>query len=137
MRKISDTNHEETLNKDIEDSVFDAIMDGKRQSMTGFLFDENGVFVPVMKPAGSNELVLSSKDKDQLSRSPAFFRKKKQNVSTFKTFIVEDDKKGSEGKRSLAYRHVNTHVHSCTYTHIRTRVHTRTRTHPLYTCIHM
>ena len=89
----------------IDHKVFESIMSGKRQSMSGFCFDETGVFVPMVKvhTSGSREsLTTSGKEKEKLmSRSPALFRKKKRNVaqsvSTFRTY-VEEDRKSTEGR---------------------------------------
>ena len=76
--------------------------------MSGFRFDECGVFLPTVRiqssGTGSRESLTSvGKDKDkQLSKSPALFRKKKQrnvsqSVSTFRTY-VEEDRKSTEGE---------------------------------------
>ena len=73
--------------------------------MSGFRFDDAGVFVPMIKfqSSGSRESLTSvGKDKEkQMSRSPALFRKKKrsvaQSVPTFRAF-VEEDRKSTEGK---------------------------------------
>jgi hypothetical protein len=92
----------------IDHKVFEGIMTGKRQSMSGFRFDECGVFLPTVRiqssGTGSRESLTSvGKDKDkQLSKSPALFRKKKQrnvsqSVSTFRTY-VEEDRKSTEGE---------------------------------------
>ena len=79
-------------------------MTGKRQSMSGFRFDDTGVFVPVVKlqSSGSRE-ALTAAGQDKISRSPALFRKTKKNVrsvsqstSTFRTYLPED-KKNTEG----------------------------------------
>lgn len=86
----------------IDHKVFEGIMTGKRQSMSGFYFDDCGVFGPIVQiaQAGSKESLVSL-DKDKMSRSPALFRKKKRNVphsvSTFRTY-VEEDRKSTEGK---------------------------------------
>ena len=81
-------------------------MTGKRQSMSGFCFDDSGVFVPMVKlqTTGSRESLTSAgKEKEkQMSRSPALFRKKPkrnvaQSVSTFRTY-VEEDRKSTEGR---------------------------------------
>ena len=74
--------------------------------MSGFCFDDSGVFVPMVKlqSTGSRESLTSAgKEKEkQLSRSPALFRKKPkrnvtQSVSTFRTY-VEDGRKSTEGR---------------------------------------
>ena len=107
----SENNDEALLNnnrinsaKSKEASLFDDIMNGKRQSISGFSFDENGVFVPLIKQAKSEESLLNSKEKQHLLRSPGFFRKKKTEVSpsisTFQSFVVEEEKKSVEGKRA-------------------------------------
>ena len=92
----------------IDHKVFEGIMTGKRQSMSGFRFDEAGVFLPMMRmqSTGSRESLTSvGKDKEkQLSKSPALFRKKKRNVaqsvSTFRTY-VEEDRKSTEGRLAM------------------------------------
>ena len=68
----------------IDHKVFEGIMTGQRQSMSGFSFDDNGVFVPMVKLQSA------------VSRSPALFRKKKRNVPTFQAY-VEEEKKSAEG----------------------------------------
>lgn len=86
----------------IDHKVFEGIMTGKRQSMSGFRFDDRGVFVPMVKSqsSGSQESLTSvGKDRDKIPRSPGLFRKKKRNVtvSTFRTYI-EEEKKNAEGR---------------------------------------
>lgn len=94
----------------LDHKVFDGIMMGKRQSMSGFCFDELGVFVPMLKmqmnEKKDSSLYVNDKEKQHLSRSPALFRKKKRNVgqtsSSFRTYVHEE-KKNTEGMQLLNF----------------------------------
>ncbi|XP_028390915.1 regulator of G-protein signaling 12-like isoform X2 [Dendronephthya gigantea] len=101
----------------IDHKVFEGIMTGKRQSMSGFRFDDTGVFVPVVKlqSSGSRE-ALTVAGQDKISRSPALFRKTKRSVrsvtqstSTFRTYLQED-KKNTEEFFVLLHRSQNSRM---------------------------